>query len=249
MQSDFDEKFLNEKSEFEKLHEEIFSLQQKLYEKESALVNMKREIEKNPNSDSIKEIFIADPTKINVELNNELNYARDIMAKVSKMLNAEKTKNEKLEKKYKQLSDDFEELKNININVALNSDNTGIVNNTCDNCCHVNLTKDDNNNNNKNKHNNLTTLGNDQYRRGSYNTIAAGGNNIVLSGGLNILNSKSPKTMQSNNVNEKDNNMNRSANYNEASSNLNTSANNIRKNRCMYNRNFYLILRSLSQII
>ena len=46
----------------------------------------------------VKEIFVTEPTRLNTELNNEVNYARDIMSKISKLMNAEKRKNEKLEK-------------------------------------------------------------------------------------------------------------------------------------------------------
>jgi hypothetical protein len=68
-------------------------------EKEILIKNMKIELEKYYIEDvnSIKEIFIADPDKINLELYNELNYTRDIMAKISKMLNTEKAKNIKYE--------------------------------------------------------------------------------------------------------------------------------------------------------
>lgn len=161
MQSDYDEKFLNERSEIDKLHEEIFMLQQKIYEKESALVNFKRESEKNSNQETLKEIFIADPTKINVELNNELNNTRDIMAKVSKMLNAEKLKNEKLEKKYKQIMEDYDELKKISIS-AIGSHDKNF------NCESNNLNNKKDNLHNKNiKEINI---------KGCYNTIS--GNNI-----------------------------------------------------------------------
>lgn len=44
-----------------------------------------------------REIYIADPDKTNLELYNELNYTRDIMAKISRMLNNEKVKTAKLE--------------------------------------------------------------------------------------------------------------------------------------------------------
>jgi len=157
MQSDYDEKFLNERSDIDKLNEEIFILQQKIYEKESALVNIKRESEKNSTQETLKEIFIADPTKINVELNNELNNTRDIMAKVSKMLNAEKLKNEKLERKYKQILEDYEELKKLSIN--------GIGNHDCE-LKNLNNKKDKIHNKNINENN----------IKGCYNTIS--GNNI-----------------------------------------------------------------------
>lgn len=106
---------MNEKSDFDKLNDEIFILQQKLYEKESIIVNLKKETEKFPNSEIglTKELYITDPTKINVELNNELTYTRDIMSKVSKMLNIEKIKYEKLDKNCKKISEDFQLYKNI----------------------------------------------------------------------------------------------------------------------------------------
>jgi len=243
MQSDFDEKFLNEKSEYDLLNEEIFTLQQKLYERESALVNLKRETEKNTNQESAKELFIADPTRINVELNNELNYTRDVMAKVSKMLNAEKSKNEKLERKHKKLSDDFEELKKLNINVALNSDNTGILNNTCANCCNDNLTKEDEKTFNNNNRNNLNCLNNNKTNpkynntsnnmRGSYKTTAACMKNIAQSGGFNILNSKLPPKISIQNINLNKNVNKTSINY-DASSNLNTSVNNVSRIICKH---------------
>lgn len=108
----------------DKLSEEIFILQQKLKEKEVEVMKIKREYDiKSVNSENIKEIFIADPTKINIELNNELNSLRDIMGKLTKMLNAEKSKNEKLEKKYQQLLEDYEELKENFLNSSNNSEN------------------------------------------------------------------------------------------------------------------------------
>ena len=111
MQSEYEERFLNEKNDFDKLNEEIFLLQQKLYEKESVLVSMKKENGKLIQGElKIKEIYIADPTRLNNELNNELNYARDIMAKVSKMLNAEKRKNENLEKINKEKNNEINKL-------------------------------------------------------------------------------------------------------------------------------------------
>lgn len=134
LQSDYDEKFLNEKSDFDKLNEEIFTLQQKIYEKDSAIVNLRRESDKSNISDHnhIREVYISDPTKLNVELNNELNYSREIMAKVSKLLNIEKLKNDKIEKKFNLISAEFEEYKNIiktNKNENINKPNV-INNNT-----------------------------------------------------------------------------------------------------------------------
>lgn len=245
MQSVYEEKFLNEKSEFDRLNEEIFKLQQKLYEKESALVNLKRETEKNSNYDSIKEIFIADPTKINVELNNELNSTRDIMAKVSKMLNAEKVNNEKLEKKIKQLTEELEEIKNKNINAAQgkhkeNNYGNYKINNTCANR-DDNFEKEEYNSYNNYScltDNNINLNNNYNIKKASCSMIAAGSNNLAFSDGLKILNNKSPKCLlgkNNGNINNKLLNKNSTINSNnEAGSNLNTSSNNLNKNKCNF---------------
>lgn len=120
------------------MNDEIFTLQQKLYEKESTIVNLKRETEKFLNSEIglTKELYITDPTKINVELNNELTYTRDIMSKISKMLNIEKIKYERLDKNYKLILEDFQLYKNIDIkkntymeNSYINSNNVITSNN------------------------------------------------------------------------------------------------------------------------
>ena len=97
-------------------------------------MNLRRESDKSNISDHnhIREVYISDPTKLNVELNNELNYSREIMAKVSKLLNIEKLKNDKIEKKFNLISAEFEEYKNIiktNKNENINKPNV-INNNT-----------------------------------------------------------------------------------------------------------------------
>jgi hypothetical protein len=90
---------MNEKNEIEKFKEDIFLNQQKLLEKENMFLNVLRENEKLIKGNlKVREIFITEPTRLNNELNNEVNDARDIMSKISKLMNAEKRKNEKLEK-------------------------------------------------------------------------------------------------------------------------------------------------------
>ncbi len=185
LQSDFDEKFLNEKSEIEMLNDEIFILQQKLYEKESVFVNIKRENEKIVRQENYKEIYISDPTMINVELNNEVNYSRDIMTKVSKMLNLEKSKNEKFEKKIRKLEEEYEELKKIKINVPLNDNN---------------IKNDDYNKNinrigSLNKINNNNYSINNNYGLNNYNNINPQSSKISI-----IMNSKNNINIDTNSV-------------------------------------------------
>jgi len=154
------------------------------------------------------------------------------MAKVSKMLNAEKTKNEKLEIKFKQLNDEFEELKKNKINVENNSDSNNIncIYKTCVNC-NENFDKEENNNFTCLTDYNINNIDN---KRGSYSTIAAVGNTIGYSKGLNMLNSKSPMALLKNNfLNSNKNSVIKSVMKNYvADSNLNTSANNISRSKC-----------------
>jgi hypothetical protein len=63
--------------------------------------HLKNELDKYHQNDnkSTKEIFIAEPDRTNLELYNELNYSRELISKLSRMLNQEKTKILKLEAK------------------------------------------------------------------------------------------------------------------------------------------------------
>lgn len=69
-------------------------LENKVKERDIIIYNLKVELEKYYSEDinSVKEIFIADPDKINLELYNELNNIRDVIGKLSKMMNTEKAK-------------------------------------------------------------------------------------------------------------------------------------------------------------
>jgi len=113
IQQDIEDKLVGEKDELEKANDEVFLLQNKISEKDSIIGMLKREIDKliNMQENIKKEIFVSEPSKINVELNNELNYTRDILGKISKLLNVEKIKNEKLENKILQLQDEVTILK------------------------------------------------------------------------------------------------------------------------------------------
>ena len=71
-------------------------------QKDIVIEHLKKELEKffNNNESSIKkEILITEPNKVNLDLNNELNYTRDVLTKISKMLQSEKGKNDQIESK------------------------------------------------------------------------------------------------------------------------------------------------------
>ncbi len=71
------------------------------------------ELEKYYNNDTVtgKEIYLAEPDRINLELYNELNYSREIVAKVTKILNIEKSKSQRLENTIKQLEETIQLIK------------------------------------------------------------------------------------------------------------------------------------------
>jgi chromosome segregation ATPase len=78
----------------------MFLLTNKLQEKENFIICLKKEMEKGGGGGGDpkveKKVYVCDPSRNNIDINNELNSTRDILAKISKMLNAEKNKNEKL---------------------------------------------------------------------------------------------------------------------------------------------------------
>ena len=95
-----EDRIIQDKENLEKASEDILILQNKINEKDIVIDQLKRELEKifNQHESAIqKEILITEPNKINIDLNNELNYTRDILGKISKMLKSEKTKNDQLE--------------------------------------------------------------------------------------------------------------------------------------------------------
>ena len=100
IQQDLEDRIIQDKENLEKASEDILILQNKINEKDIVIDQLKRELEKifNQHESAIqKEILITEPNKINIDLNNELNYTRDILGKISKMLKSEKTKNDQLE--------------------------------------------------------------------------------------------------------------------------------------------------------
>ncbi len=75
-------------------------MQNKINEKDAIIEQLKNELEKifTYHENSIQnEVLVTEPTKTNIDLNNELNYTKDILVKISKMLNNEKSKNEQIE--------------------------------------------------------------------------------------------------------------------------------------------------------
>lgn len=75
--------------------------------------HLKNELEKYYQNDinTPKEIFLAEPDRINLELYNELNYSRELIAKLSRMMNQEKQKNTELQTKLNEAEEKIFNLK------------------------------------------------------------------------------------------------------------------------------------------
>jgi peptidoglycan hydrolase CwlO-like protein len=114
IQLDMESRSSIEATELEKAKDEIFTLNNKLKEKDSTISFLKRENDKliaiNESSFD-KKVYVLDPNKNNVDINNELNATRDILAKLSKQVNAEKNKNEKLIKQLDNVNKELDILK------------------------------------------------------------------------------------------------------------------------------------------
>jgi hypothetical protein len=78
----------------------MFVLEHKLREKENLIKGMKSELEKYFLDDrsNVREIYIADPDRNNLELYNELNHSKELFHKMSKLLSSEKVKTQTLER-------------------------------------------------------------------------------------------------------------------------------------------------------
>lgn len=96
-----EDRIVQDKEIMDKNQEEIFLLQNKVAEREIMVHNLKTEIDKYYTNDIsyCREIYTVEPDKVNLELYNELNYSRDFISKLSKLLNNEKVRGKQLQEK------------------------------------------------------------------------------------------------------------------------------------------------------
>jgi len=87
---------MKERESSEKKNDEIFLLKNKLQETESRLQNY---INLDKNKVPVKEIYIADAVKVNIELMNEVKTSRDLIQTISKKFNQLKSQNDNLNNK------------------------------------------------------------------------------------------------------------------------------------------------------
>ena len=110
LQQAFEDRMNSDREIIEKLNEKIFIYENKLVEKKDSMNIMKGLINRqiiNEMSQKFRYVYVVDPTKSNIDLNNELNYTRDILAKISKLINSEKIKNDTMENQIKNLQQEL----------------------------------------------------------------------------------------------------------------------------------------------
>ena len=110
LQQAFEDRMNSDREIIEKLNEKIFIYENKFVEKKDSMNIMKGLINRqiiNEMSQKFRYVYVVDPTKSNIDLNNELNYTRDILAKISKLINSEKIKNDTMENQIKNLQQEL----------------------------------------------------------------------------------------------------------------------------------------------
>jgi chromosome segregation ATPase len=110
IQQSFEDRMSYDRETIEKLNDKLFIVENKLKEKENSEKLTKAELLKyitNENLKKFRHVFVVDPSKANIDLNNELNYTRDILAKISKLMNTEKTRSENMQSQITNLQDEL----------------------------------------------------------------------------------------------------------------------------------------------
>ena len=94
---------LADKEIVERSKELIFIFENKTLEQDNMIQHLRYELEMyyRSNESTPREIVLADPDKVNLELYNELNMSRELIAKMTRKLNMEKQAKSSLEARYK----------------------------------------------------------------------------------------------------------------------------------------------------
>lgn len=94
---------LKEKVVQERLSEEFNLLSTKIKEKEQIVAKLKSELDNKYVEEGNHDVFVTEPTKELLELNNEFNYTKEVLDKITVMLKKEKETNIQLEEQNKGL--------------------------------------------------------------------------------------------------------------------------------------------------
>lgn len=107
VQQDLDDALIRNQDLQDREASETFLNDNRLQEKESIILQLKKELDKYYREDfnSTKELIICEPDKTNVEMYNELLETRELIGKYNRMLQDEKRKTEEQDKKIQYLKD------------------------------------------------------------------------------------------------------------------------------------------------
>ena len=118
VQQDLDDALMRNQELEDKVNTDVFLNDNTLKEKESIILQLKKELDKYYREDfnSTKELIICDPDKTKIEMNNELIETRELIGKYTTLLQREKRKTEEQKNKrtqYKILRINYKEKRNV----------------------------------------------------------------------------------------------------------------------------------------
>ena len=117
IQQSFEDRMSYDREIIDKNNEKVFICENKILEKNIKIDQLISELQiylTTSNLKKFRHIFISEPTKINLDLNNELNYTRDILEKLSRLMNSEKTRSENMQNQIKLLQEELNIIKTNN---------------------------------------------------------------------------------------------------------------------------------------
>ena len=118
VQQDLDDALMRNQELEDKVNTDVFLNDNTLKEKESIILQLKKELDKYYREDfnSTKELIICDPDKTKIEMNNELIETRELIGKYTTLLQREKRKTEEQKNKrtqYKILRINYKEKRSV----------------------------------------------------------------------------------------------------------------------------------------
>ena len=113
VQQDLDDALMRNQELEDKVNTDVFLNDNTLKEKESIILQLKKELNKYYREDfnSTKELIICDPDKTKIEMNNELIETRELIGKYTTLLQREKRKTEEQKNTIQNLMDKLQRKK------------------------------------------------------------------------------------------------------------------------------------------
>lgn len=123
VQQELNDRIVKDNEIKENLQNEIFLLKNQLLEAEAIIENLRKI---NQQKKPVKEIYIADPVRANIELTNEVKASRDLVQNISKKYNQLITEKEQLAKQKDSLYETYQTLQTQTCNFQTHSNFEGI---------------------------------------------------------------------------------------------------------------------------